>query len=186
MLAEDNHIIELFFNRDERAIKETSDKYGVYLKKVAENILNQTEEAEECVNDTYFYAWNAIPPARPEKLPAYLARITRNLAIDRYRQKHTVKNGSGQVALCLDELSECIGNKETVIEDKIVLSDALNVFLRGLNKKQRDIFCLRYYYFMDIEEVAKRVNSSKASVKMSLHRIRKNLRIFLESEGITL
>ena len=183
---EDNYIIELYFKRDERAIKETADKYGIFLKRVANNILNQAEESEECVNDTYLRAWNAIPPTRPDRLTVYLAGITRNIAIDRYRRKNAAKNSAGQVALCLDELSECIGEDETSIEDKIVLKNALNEFLCGLDKKQKDIFLLRYYYFMEIEEVAKRLNCSKASVKMSLHRTRKKLHEYLESEGIVL
>lgn len=183
---EDNHIIELFFKRDEQAIRETSNKYGVYLRKIADNILKQPEEAEECVSDTYLRAWDSIPPTKPNKLSVYLAGITRNNAIDRYRSRHAAKHGGGMVMMCLDELDECIGENDAPIEDKIVLKNALNEFFKRLNEKQKNIFFLRYYYFMEIEEIAKRVKSSKASVKMNLHRTRANLRKFLEGEGIVL
>ena len=183
---EDERIIELYFSRDERALKETADKYGSYLMTIANNILNQLEEAEECVNDTYLRAWNSIPPTRPNRFNVFLAGIVRNLAIDRYRKKRTVKNGGGQVALCLDELSECIGERDVDIDDANELKNALNGFLKGIKTRQKDIFLLRYYYLLPIEDVAKRCKCSKASEKMSLHRTRKELRNYLEKEGISI
>ena len=178
-------IIELYFSRDERAIQETSEKYGSYLLKIANNILNQNESSEECVNDTYLRTWNTIPPTKPGKFSAFLAKITRNLAIDRFRKNTSEKQGGGQVTLCLDELHECIGGK-TDVDDRIALKNALESFLRGLPVKNKDIFLLRYFYLMPLDEIADRYEMSESAVKMELYRMREKLRGFLEKEGIVL
>ena len=182
---EDNIIIELYFSRDERAIQETSEKYGSYLLKIANNILNQNESSEECVNDTYLRTWNTIPPTKPGKLSAFLARITRNLAIDHFRKATSDKHGGGQLHLCLDELYECIGEKSDV-DDRIALRSALESFLRGIPVKNKDIFLLRYFYLMPLEEIADRYGMSDSAVKMVLYRLREKLRGHLEKEGIIL
>lgn len=182
---EDNKIIELYFSRDESAIRETSEKYGLYLQRIADNILNQIESAQECVNDTYLRTWNSIPPTRPNKFSAFLAKITRNLAIDRLRRDVSDKHGGGQVPICLDELEECIGEKSN-IDDQLTLKTALESFLQKVSSKNRDIFLLRYFYLMPIEEIADRYGMSVGAVKMVLSRVRQKLRKHLEKEGITL
>ncbi|MCR5274235.1 MAG: RNA polymerase subunit sigma-70, partial [Clostridiales bacterium] len=117
---EDKSIIELYFQRDEKAIKESQNKYGSYCRAIAHNILHSKEDTEECVNDTWLRSWNSMPPDKPNRLSVYFGRITRNLAIDRYRKERSMKHGGGQIAICLDELSECIG-ESTSIEDTVAL-----------------------------------------------------------------
>lgn len=124
---EDIHIIELYWQRDESAIKESQTKYGSYCITIANNILHSSQDTEECVNDTWFRAWNTMPPEKPRRLSVFLGKITRNLAIDKYRRDKSQKYGKGQIALCLDELGECIGENNP-IEDRIALKELLNLF----------------------------------------------------------
>ncbi len=126
---DDKEIIKLYFGRHEEAISETEKKYGRYCHYIARNILGNDEDSEECVNDTYLRAWESIPPACPENLAAYLGKITRNLAIGRYREKYSKKRGGGETAIALDELSECIADGSGDISDQVVLENALNRFL---------------------------------------------------------
>lgn len=180
---EDNKIIELYWQRDETAIKECQAKYGPYCGRIANNILCSPEDTEECVNDTWLRAWNAIPPEKPRRLYVFLGRITRNLAIDKYRKDNAKKYGGGQAALCLDELSECIG-EGSPIEDRVALKDLLNTFLRDLPEKNRNIFLLRYWYLMPIAEIARRYDLSEGAVKMILQRIRQKQKVYFEKEGV--
>ena len=128
---EDKHIIDLYWQKDQAAIKESDAKYGAYCSTIADNILHSQEDTEECVNDTWLRAWNAIPPEKPKRLSVFFGRITRNLAIDRYRRDRAQKYGGGQTALCLDELGECIG-EESTIEDRLALRELINSFLSAL------------------------------------------------------
>jgi RNA polymerase sigma-70 factor (ECF subfamily) len=180
---EDERIIELYFARDDSAITESSEKYGPYCSSIALNILNSREDSEECVNDTWLRAWNAIPPARPLRLSIFLGRITRNLALDRYRSENSQKHRDSQTALCLDELSECIG-KEEYIEDQLILKDQIERFLRALPSREKDIFLYRYWYFLSAKEIAQRYKISEAAIKMKLMRTRKKLQEFLDKEGV--
>ena len=180
---EDNHIIELYWHRNENAIAESDAKYGAYCRSIADNILRSHEDTEECVNNTWYRAWNTMPPDRPSRLAAFFGRITRNLAIDRYRSDRAKRHGGGQTAVCLDELGECIG-EEQAIEDRLALREMLGVFLRELPKKQRDMFLFRYWYMMPVSEIAERYGISEAAAKMTLGRVRKKLKDRLESEGI--
>lgn len=179
---EDIKIIELFFNRSETAVKESRDKYGKYCGVIANNILRCEEDAEECVNDTWFKAWNTIPPHKPPKLDAFFGKLTRNLAIDRFRRLKTGKRGNGEMVLCLEELAECVGKEET-FTDAVPLRDALNRFLEGLASQSREMFVLRYWYMFSVKETAKRCGVSEGTVKMTLYRTRAALREFLEKEG---
>ena len=131
---EDLHIIELYWQRNESAIKESHAKYGVYCSTIANNILHSPEDTEECVNDTWLRAWNKMPPEKPNRLSVFFGKITRNLAIDKYRKNRTQKYGSGQIALCLDELEECIG-EEHPIEDRIAFQELIYKFLNDLPEK---------------------------------------------------
>lgn len=180
---EDNDIIELYWQRDEAAVRESMTKYGAYCSAIAGNILHSAEDAEECVNDTWMRVWNTIPPEKPGRLSAFLGKITRNLAIDKYRRCRSQKYGGGQTALCLDELGECIG-EDVPIEDRIALRELMHSFLTALTDKNRDIFLLRYWYMMPVCEIAERYGISEGAVKMILQRTRSKLKGYLEKEGV--
>ena len=139
---DDKDIIELYLARNELAIKETADKYGAYCTSIARNILGNEEDAGECVNDTYLNTWDAIPPTRPSIFSAFLAKITRNLAFNVYRRNHAEKRGSGEIALVLDELGECISGKNDVEQEveKNELIETINSFLENLEPRKRNIF----------------------------------------------
>ena len=185
---EDYQIIDLFWERAETAISETADKYGKYCYSIAYNILRNREDSEECVNDTYFNAWGAMPPHRPSRLSTFLGKITRNLSLNRWDQYNAEKRGGGQVALALDELSEYIPAAETVEQtvDDLALVEIFNRFLASLPKNSRKIFIQRYWYLSSIKEIATGYAISEGKVKMSLLRSRKALKNFLEEEGVGL
>ncbi len=152
------------------------------------HILHNEQDRKECVNDTYLKAWKAIPPQYPNKLPAFLGKITRNLALNRYRYSVRKKRGYGQTSLVLDELQECIpasNSTEDAIEEK-VLVDVLNRFLHSLPIEKRMLFLRRYWYMSSIQEIAKDYEISEGKVKMTLLRIRNKLKQVLEKEGIVL
>lgn len=185
---EDKTIIQLFFERSETAIEETAAKYGKLCYTIAYNILYNEEDSEECVNDTYMKAWEVIPPQIPEKLAAFLGKITRNLAISKYRHNTSKKRGGGQVAFALEELEECIPDKNTTeqaISDKLLV-EQLNNFLEKLPAEKRKVFMQRYWYMRPIGEIAKEFSISESKVKMILHRTRNTLKEVLEKEGIVL
>ncbi len=185
---DDLKIIELFFDRKECAIAETERKYGCYLSKIAYNILFDTEDSKECVNDTYMKAWNTIPPQKPNILRTFLGKITRRLAIDIFRKKHAEKRGNSEYAISLSELDECIPDKysaETEFEQK-ELSESINFFLASLSKENRDIFVCRYFYSDSIKEIASFFGTSESKIKSSLFRSRKILKDQLLKEGFYL
>lgn len=185
---EDKQIVELYWKRDQSAIKETQLKYGKLCLYVAYNILQDKEDAKECENDTYNKAWESIPPKRPDILSAFLSKIARNLALDKYRCNTAKKRGNGQYEMVLDELIGCIpalDNVEHIAED-IVIKEALNHFLEGLTEKNRKIFMRRYWYMSSIKEIATDFSLSESNVKMILLRIRNDLKAFLEKEGISI
>lgn len=185
---EDKQILDLYWERSENAITETATKYGKYCHYIAYNILQDKEDSEECVNDTYLKAWNVIPPHRPNRLSTFLGKITRNLSLDKYKEKHTKKRGEGQIALALDELQECIpttGSVEQAIDD-MVLTEVLNHFLASLSAEARKIFMRRYWYLCSVKDIARDLSISESKVKMSLLRSRNVLKTMLEKEGIAL
>ena len=179
---EDNKIIELYFHRDQTAIAESQNKYGAYCTAIAYNVLCSGEDAEECVNDTWLHAWNSMPPTHPNILSIFFARITRNIAIDRYRKRFTEKRGKGGLAVCLEELTECVGDGDD-FADRLELKEALNTFLKKLEPRPREIFMLRYWHMLSLKEIADRCKISENAVKMSLKRTRDSLRKFLLSNG---
>lgn len=183
---EDAEIVQLYWERSEAAIEETARKYGSYCHTVARNILRSDSEAEECVNDAYWHAWNSMPPHRPKILRTYLGKLTRNTALNRYEHLHAQKRGRGQVPLALEELGECLhGGKEMEnLIDELVLTEVLNRFLEELPEEQRRLFMGRYWYFQSIRELADSSHSSVSKVKMSLLRARNALRQRLEQEGL--
>lgn len=184
---EEKKIIELYFARSENAIRETEKKYGRFCYKIAYGILASHPDSEECVNDTYWKTWNAIPPKRPERLSAFLGKITRNLALKRYERNNAQKRGGGQVELALEELAECIPDHNTVEQqaDERLLVDCLNSFLAQLPAESRKIFLQRYWAMRPVKEIAADYHMTESKVKMTLLRTRGKLRRFLEEEGIT-
>lgn len=184
----DSEIIELYWQRTERAIMETRAKYGGYCTTIAYNILSSIEDTEECVADTLLQAWNAIPPTRPDSLKLFLGRITRNLSLSRLRQRSREKRGGGQAALALDELLDCVANNSdpfSALEEKR-LSETISTFLRGLPPEKRSIFVLRYWYLYPIQEIARQTGAREGKIKSTLFRTRRLLRAHLEKEGFTL
>ena len=181
---EDVRIVELYFERSETAIEETQRKYGRYCYHIAYNILFSNEDSEECVNDTYLRAWNAMPPHRPERLSAFLGKIVRNLALDRYDKKMATKRSVG-VELALDELEECIADTDGVWnEDEQRLRTAINGFLAALPRRDRMIFIRRYWYVSPISQIATEFGAEEGNIKVILHRTRKKFREHLIKEGI--
>ena len=185
---DDRQIIELYWARSERAIAETDLKYGKMCCRIARNILKNSEDTEECVNDTYLKVWSVIPPKRPVNLPAFLGKITRNLALNKYERRTAEKRGGGEVSVALDELAECIPDPNSVerLVDNRFLSDKLNLFLEQLPAQTRKIFLRRYWELCSIHEIAEIYGISESKVKVSLFRTRGKLRAFLEREGIAL
>ena len=181
---DDRELIELYFARNEDAIKLTSEKYGKYCFAVAENILGNAEDAEEVVNETYLRAWNAIPPQRPNVFRMFLARITRNLALNRYEKRMAKKRG-GEAELALVELSECTAGSVPVDGELMrrELEQAVNAFLDGISERERSIFLRRYFRFESNSEIAEKFGVSPANVAVILSRMRKKLWKHLEKEG---
>lgn len=185
---DDRRIVDLYWERSEKAISETSKKYGKYCSCIAYNILHNHEDCEECVNDTYMRAWDAMPPQRPERLSTFLGKITRNLSLNRYEKYSAKKRGVGQTTLVLEELKECIPSPdrvEQVIDDMLIV-ETLNRFLAALPSETRRFFVRRYWYLSPVKEIAYDYSVSESKVKMSLMRTRNELKKVLEKEGISL
>ena len=181
-------IIDLYWARQEQALEETDRKYGSYCWTIAHNILRNRQDTEECVNDTYWKAWNAMPPHRPAILSAFLGRIARNLSLDRFKAGRTGKRGGGRVLVALEELEECIpgsSNVEQALADA-ELARMIDRFLRKLPEKECCVFMRRYWYVDTVHEIARRYHMSEGTVKSSLHRTRNKLRSYLEQEGVAL
>ncbi len=181
----DEQILRLYFARSEQAIAETQKAYGAYCRTIADNILGNAEDCEECLNDVYYKIWEQIPPKRPKSLRAFLGAVTRNAALSMYRTYHAEKRGGGVPAVALSELEECIGSRsaEEALE-RARLVELLNRFLAELPRQTRIIFVKRYWYLAPIRSIAEDVGVSDGSVKMTLHRTRKQLKKYLEKEGI--
>jgi len=182
---EDQQIIALYWQRSEAAIEFTQEKYGSYCLAIAANILPSKQDSEECVNDTWLRTWQAIPPARPNCLRLFLAKITRNLALDRFRSLSAEKRNGSQTALLLDELQECLPSSDNT-EHTVLAADltaAVNGFLRSLSAKERRLFVRRYFYAESVTELAANHHITANHAAVILGRIRKKLRIYLETEG---
>jgi len=185
---EDQQIIKLFWNRDETAIAETSKKYGSYCYSIAKNILQNKEDCDECVNDTYLNAWNALPPHKSNVLSAFLGKITRNLAFDRYSFNHADKRGGGEVSIVLDEIAEIVSDSndiERVVDNK-ELAHSINEFLSELPTNKRKMFVLRYWYNEKVSAIAKQFGITENACSVQLNRIRHKLRKHLNDGGFDL
>lgn len=182
---EDNRIVDLYWQRNENAISETASKYGGYLNSISYQILSNSEDAEECVNDTYIDAWNCIPPHRPSILSTFLGKITRRISIDLFRKRSAGKRGGGETDLALDELEECVAGNSSVeaeIERK-ELQKTVNEFLAGLPTVERQVFMRRYWYMDSVQTIAEEFGFSESKTASMLFRIRGKLKARLGEEG---
>lgn len=184
----DEDIIALYWARNENAIQESQLQYGNYCFTIAYHILRNQEDCDECVNDTWWRAWNAIPPNRPNRLALFLGTITRNLSFDKWKKKKAFKRGNGEMMVALDELGDCVPSHNSTEEavEAAELERLINAFLWKLPEQECNVFLRRYWYVESCEEIAERYGMNRNTVKTSLFRTRNKLKIFLEKEGIVL
>lgn len=185
---DDKSIIDLFFRRDEQGIQQAASAYGSYCRAVANSILQNPEDAEEAVADTWLKAWDSIPPNRPTHLRLYLAKITRNIALNTYREQTSKKRGGGQITLALEELGECVSHSDSVDSqiNEHLLRDDIQAFLQQISKKDRMVFVRRYFYLEDTPAIAQRYGLKESNVLLILSRTRKKLKQHLIKEGYDL
>ena len=183
---EDHKIIELYWARSQQAIQESEDKYGLYCRSIARGILDREEDAEECVNDTWFRAWNAMPPQRPNILSAFFGKLTRNLSLDRWRKNRAAKRGGSQVEVALQELEHCLPDHHRPDEELEAGETAtlISDFLWKQPELDRRLFMRRYFHLESIDTLARRFGLTESQAKSRLHRTRQKLKAALEKEGI--
>ena len=184
---EDHMIVDLYWARDQRAIVESEDKYGPYCRAIARRILEQWEDAEECVNDTWLRAWNAMPPQRPNVLSAFFAKLTRNLSLDRWRNNRAAKRGGSQVEVALQELEDCLPDRSTPEQQLEAAETAalISRFLWEQPELDRLLFVRRYFHLEPLARLTARFGLTEGQVKSRLHRTRVRLKRTLEQEGVT-
>lgn len=184
---DDSKIIDLFWQRSENAIQETDVKYGKLCMHLARNILSNNEDVEECVNDTYLGAWNAIPPAKPNALCAFIAKITRNLALKKF-EFNTAQKRNPEVMISLTELEDCLSGSENAedLYDAKALASHISTFLRKQDQLSRKVFIRRYWFYDSICEIATQLSMSESKVKTMLFRTRSKLKNYLVEEGYNL
>ncbi|MBE6606993.1 MAG: sigma-70 family RNA polymerase sigma factor [Ruminococcaceae bacterium] len=182
---DDARIVELYFARNESAILETEAKYGNYCLTVARNILLSEEDSKECLNDALMRVWNSIPPTRPNSLKAFIAKITRNLAFNRYRENTSKKRGGSETEIVLSELEECVPHRENTESEYSVreLGRTINKFLYTLSERDCDIFLKRYFYVVSISELAKEYGIKENQIRTILSRTKQKLKLYLEEEN---
>lgn len=182
---DDLTIVELYHQRKEQAITESNKKYGKLCRSIALRLLGIQEDAEECVNDTWHIAWNKMPPDRPQSLGAFLGRITRNLSISRWRREHAQKRHDG-IEVLLSELEDCIPAPGTVEVDleRRQLAHAISTWLDSLAAEDRRLFVRRYWYGDAVKNLAAETGQGANALAQRLLRLRKGLRVFLESKGV--
>lgn len=184
---EDKGIIDLYWERSEKAISETAVKYGRYCFGIAFNILGNREDSEESVNDTYLAAWKVMPPRRPRLLAAFLGKMTRYISLDRWKKRTAEKRGGGVVPLLLNELEDCVAGAYNIEEEYLrkELIRKINHFLEGLPETERKVFVCRYWYMDSIADIGERFKFSESKVISMLYRTRKKLGKMLEKEGLS-
>ncbi len=185
IILEDKEIVALFFDRDERAIRESENKYGPHCLAVANGILHSEADSDECVNDTWLRLWNSIPPERPRSLKAYVSKITRNLALSKYQKRTADKRGGGEMAAVYEEVGEFIADTSSVETEQqrreFVLS--LNRFLSSLSQRDKSVFLRRYYFSQSVKHIANVHSISEKNTLTILSRVRKKLKTHLGKEG---
>ena len=183
---DDDKIIALYFERNESALKQTAEKYGRYCYKIAHQVVNNEEDAKECVNDMYLDVWNSIPPHKPKKLAVFLATITRRIALDRFRRMTAEKRGGGEASLSLHELEDCIPFGKSIDEEleNQRIAEIISAFLRRLPEIRANIFIRRYWYFDSVADIAKRYDFGESKTKMILKKTRDELLQYLKKEDI--
>lgn len=182
---DDGNIIKLYFERSEDAIPETEKKYGKYCISVAKNVLGNEEDAKECLNDALLVLWNEIPPKIPEVFSAFAGKITRNIALNRFRKNTAEKRGGSETSAVLDEISEFVSGRDNIEEDfeqKEIIA-AVNEFLAEFPKEKRKIFVSRYWYFMSIGEIVEKTGRNEKFIHNTLTRTRAKLKKYLEERG---
>lgn len=187
-VLEDGEIVELYWRRDEQAIRETDRKYKQFLLTVAYNILRDGRDCEECLNDTYLGAWNAIPPARPTALQAFLATIMRRTAIDRYKTQKRQKRVDSELTVSLSEVEELIADGEGLYAEAEAreLGRVISAFIRSLPRRRMYVFMSRYYMAQPVREIARLLGCSEATVHKEIAAIKRGLKEKLEKEGYPL
>lgn len=181
----DETIVREFLDRNEDAVAESKKRYGTYCLCIAENILHDKADAEECLNDALLAAWNSIPPQRPKNLKTYLGKLVREVAIDRWRKNRAQKRNADGMILSLDELEEMVG--ESAVEEAVEveeLSRKISDFLRSLRETERNVFVRRYWFYDPIEKICERYGFGKGKVVMMLKRTRDKLAEYLKKEGL--
>ncbi len=183
---EDEAILELYAQRDEAALAETTQKFSGLCKQLAMRILGNAHDADECFDDMLLKVWNAIPPAHPLPFAPYLATLIRHICIDRYHAENTLKRGGGQISAALEELEECVAAQEDVEKqvDTAALREAINRFLGTLPQETRILFMERYYLMTPFAEIANKHDVGVSKVKMSVARTREKLQKYLAKEGL--
>ena len=184
---EDHEIVALYWQRNEQAITESDGKYGALCRHVSRNLLGSPEDAEECVNDTWLAAWNAMPEERPASLQAWLLRVVRNISIDRWRKDHSSKRYSG-IEVLLSELEECIPARRGVEEEAEAreIGRVIDSWLDSLPEREKRLFLLRYFDGEALKDIAKRDGIPARKLAGQMYRLRLLLKETLEKEGITL
>jgi len=181
----DGEIIEMFFDRNESAIEETQKKYGKYCHNIIWNILKNSEDIDECVNDTYLCVWNKIPPERPTFFPAFIAKIARNLALKRYEYNNAQKRKSDMLVSMAELTNDvCLGTDDSDKISEIELVDIINSFLKKEKEIVRNVFIRKYFFFDSIRSIALRYSISESKVKNILFGSRIKLKEYLEKEGV--
>ena len=181
---EDFMIIEMYFARDEQAIKETDVKYGKYCFRLAHNILSNIQDSEECVNDTYLAVWNKIPPTRPNSFIAFITKIVRNLSIKKLDYNLALKRNQ-DITVSFSELERVLADHQEGAEEEYKhLGKIISDFLRREKEDVRNVFIRRYYFFDSIGDIAKEYSFTESKVKNMLYHSRKRLKLYLEKEGI--
>ena len=183
---DDAQIVALYWARKESAIEETAAKYGSYCRSIAGNILQNQDDAEECVNDTWLGAWNSMPPHRPSVLSTFLGKLTRRISIDKWRRTTAKKRGDGQLPLVLAELEDCVSDGKSIEEEteRKLLAEIIATFVKSLPETEQKIFLCRYWYMDSVSAIATRFRFSESKVKSMLYRTREKLRTCLEKEGL--
>lgn len=183
----DEVIVQKFWDRDERAISESKKRYENYCLYIANNILSDRQDAEECLNDALLAAWNSIPPQKPKNLKTYLGKLIREIAIDRWRKNKAQKRISSEFLVSLDELEGIIGENEVDSSiEEAELSRLISLFLRSVRETERNVFVRRYWYCDSIRSICGRYGFGKSKVLMMLKRMRDKLTEYLKKEGYIL